>query len=92
MGKEEGTSHAYKLLSWRFGRGGQSPFGVVFGVIALVTLWALFFGEQISYWGNVAVTRYNLTGIEALAFHNINFTIFLVLLIVIVISFAGLTQ
>jgi len=39
--------------------------GIIFGLMIFIVLWAMFFGEQISYWSNNMIDLNNLTGAEA---------------------------
>jgi hypothetical protein len=51
---------------------GISRISVVFFSIVFIILWALFFGSQLSAWGNVAIANGGYTGIEALLWGNLN--------------------
>lgn len=61
-----------------------SNISIMFFVFVFIVVWALFFAEQISTFGHLAVENGNLTGIEALLYDNLNTLIGIVLLIFIV--------
>lgn len=56
--------------------------GVGLGLIA----WIYFAGAQISYWLALGIEQNNMTGLEALIFHNFNVFLFLALLILLVVA------
>lgn len=66
-----------------FNKKGQTVITIIFFTIVFLILWALFFAEQLSYWGHMAVMNNGLTGIEALFYNNINAIVYAVLLIFI---------
>lgn len=61
-----------------------SNISIMFFVFVFIVVWALFFAEQISTFGHLAVVNGGLTGIEALLYDNLNTLIGIVLLIFIV--------
>lgn len=71
-------------------RKGLSNISIIFYYIIFVILWALFFAEQVSFWGHMAVVNGNLTGIEALLYDHVNLVIgFVSFLFVLAIAAVG---
>lgn len=59
----------------------QTPIGIIFSLGLFILVWALWGAETISDWGQQAVTQYSLTGLEAFLYMNLNYVIFVVLLV-----------
>jgi len=72
---------------------GISNISIMFFVCIFLVVWGLFFAEQITTFGNLAVVNGDLTGIERLLYENLNTIIGIVLLVFIVaVGFGGQGQ
>ena len=63
---------------------GIGKINIIFFSLVFLILWALFFGEQVSYWGHLVVVNGSLTGIEAFLYDNINLILAVVFFIFII--------
>ena len=69
---------------------GLSNISIIFFVFVFIIVWALFFAEQITTFGHLAVVNGDLSGVEALLYENLNTLIGVVLLIfVVAVVFGG---
>jgi len=60
---------------------GLSKISLVFFAVVFVILWALFFGSQLTQWGNVAIINGGYSGIEAFFYGNLNLVVGCIFLI-----------
>ena len=70
---------------------GQSNLGILFGVFVALLTFIYFFSSQISYWLDLGVSRFAMTGIAALIFSNMTLFIFfsMILLLLAAARFGG---
>lgn len=68
----------------------MSKISIIFFSFIFLILWALFFAEQLSTWGAVAVVNGGFTGIEAFLYMNLNLLVGVIFFIfIIAVSFSG---
>lgn len=64
-----------------------SKISVIFFSLVFLILWALFFANQLTTWGQVAIVNGNLSGIEAFFYGNLNLVVG-VLFFIFILAFA----
>jgi hypothetical protein len=62
---------------------GIGKISIMFYSLIFIILWALFFGEQVAYWGHLVVVNGGLSGIEAFLYNNVNLILAVVFFIFI---------
>lgn len=64
------------------GKKGQvGVIGAIFLFIVFIVMWFIWLGKWISDVGRIAVTTNNLVGVEAFFFNNLNFVVFICLIL-----------
>ena len=56
----------------------------LFIILAFIICWVMFLGKLLSTAGTLAIANSGATGLEALLYANLNFVVFIVLILVIV--------
>ena len=62
-------------------KGAVGPVGALFGFLVFLVIWFVWLGGFISQAGQIAIQSANLTGVEAFFMANLNFVIFICLLL-----------
>lgn len=63
------------------GKRAVGAIGAVFLFIVFIVMWFIWLGKWISTVGQLAVTTNSLTGVEAFFFMNLNFVVFICMLL-----------
>ena len=63
------------------GEGGTGIIGAIFLFLVFIVVWFVWLSGWVNTVGNDVVTSANLTGIEAFFFSNLNFTIFICMIL-----------
>jgi hypothetical protein len=66
----------------------SSPLNLIFVVFVGMLMWIYWAGQQLTYWGQQAITQNGMTGLEALIFANLNVTLFFAFVLVLLAAIA----